>query len=57
MKGQGLWSYSPYRPPMYNVGDIYICRVAPSAESIHLEWLGAECAEYSVYCRVRGEGG
>ena len=56
MKGQGLWSYSPYRPPMYNVGDIYICRVAPSADSIHVEWLCAACAEYSVYCRVRGEG-
>ena len=56
MKGCRYWSYSPYRPPLCDVGDIYICRVAPSADSIHIDWLGTECAEYSVYCRVRGEG-
>lgn len=56
MKGCRYWSYSPYRPPLFEVGEIYICRVAPSVDTIHIEWLCAGCEEYEVYCRVRSEG-
>lgn len=57
MKGYNKWSYSPYRPFLWEVGDIYICRLAPSKNSIHLEWLSIGTgAEYSVFCRTRGEG-
>ena len=56
MRGHSLWSYSPYRPPLFEVGEIYICRVAPSIDTIHIEWLYAGCEEYEVYCRVRSEG-
>lgn len=56
MRGSILWSYAPYSPPFTFVGDIYISRIAPSENRIHVEWLsvGEEC--YSVYFRVRGEG-
>ncbi|MBQ7916590.1 MAG: hypothetical protein IJ315_07365 [Firmicutes bacterium] len=54
MKGYNGWSYAPYRPFLFEVGDIYICRVAPSATQIHLEWLGG-AEEYTVYVRRRGE--
>ncbi len=56
MKGQNTWSYRPYRPPMTDVGDIYICRVVPSAGGIHFEWLDIAAARYDVYYRQRGEG-
>ncbi len=54
MKGYGLWSYSPYRPPFFEVGDIYICRIAPDTDSIHFEWL-QDGGNYNVFCRKRGE--
>ena len=56
MKGQSLWSYAPYRPFLYPSGDIYICRVAPSVDTITLDWLDIGAERYAVYCRVRGEG-
>jgi hypothetical protein len=40
MKGHNYWSYKPYKAPLSNVGDPYICRVAPYPTSIHFEWLG-----------------
>ena len=54
MKGTSSWSYRPYKPLLYDTGDIYICRIAPGKNEIHLEWLacGGEC---SVYFRKRGE--
>ena len=55
MKGQNQWSYAPYRPFLWNVGDIYICRIAPSATAIHFEWLGAEENSYEIFCRKRGD--
>ena len=39
MKGTSSWSYHPYRPPLYDAGDVYICRVAPGENEIRLEWL------------------
>ena len=56
MKGQSLWSYAPYRPFLYPSGDIYVCRVAPTIDSITLDWLDIGDKQYEVYCRVRGEG-
>ena len=49
------WSYKPYKPFLFDSGDIYICRVAPGKDFIHLEWLGDEGEEYSVFYRVRDE--
>jgi len=56
MKGYNLWSYAPYKPILRDIGDIYICRIAPSENSIHIEWLDSGSEEYSVYCRKRGDG-
>ena len=56
MKGYNGWSYHPYRPLMIDVGDIYICRVAPSKDSIHFEWLKEEEAEFNIYYRKRDTG-
>ena len=39
MKGSSTWSYAPYIPFFFEVGDIYICRVTYAMNSIHLEWL------------------
>ena len=56
MKGCTKWSYAPYRPFLWNVGDVYICRVAPSKNAIHFEWLALEDgAEYEIFCRKRDE--
>ena len=54
MKGCNLWSYAPYRPLLRDMGDLYICRVAPGTDTIHFEWLGIGAAEYTVFCRKRG---
>ena len=56
MKGYNYWSYAPYRPFFYNVGDIYICRVAPATNSIVLQWLDAGEKEYTIFYRKRDEG-
>lgn len=60
MKAHKNWSYAPYRPPFVEVGDIYICRVAPAQESIALQWLPCSTADetpqYEVLYRRRGEG-
>ena len=53
MKGCSFWSYSPYKPPLRDTGDIYICRIAPDENSIHFEWLDTGDGEYSVFYRVR----
>lgn len=56
MKGYNYWSYSPYKPLLRDVGDIYICRLAPGVDYIHFEWLDCSCDGYSVYYRKRGDG-
>ncbi len=55
MRGTNTWSYRPYKPLLYNTGDIYICRVAPDKNEVHLEWLACG-EEYEVFFRKRGEG-
>jgi len=54
MKGYNQWSYCPYRPLMTDIGDIYICRLAPGVDTIHLEWLAVVAGQYDVFARVRG---
>ncbi|MBE7033881.1 MAG: hypothetical protein E7406_06600 [Ruminococcaceae bacterium] len=53
MKGYSNWSYAPYKPPMFDTGDIYICRIAPDKNSIHFEWLDIGEKEYSIYYKKR----
>lgn len=55
MKGHNSWSYHPYKPLLYDVGEPYICRVVPGEQAVHLEWLGDDGIEYSVFFRKRGE--
>lgn len=55
MRGQSTWSYRPYRPLLTEVGDIYICRIVPHMDRIHLEWLTA-ADSYEIFYRSRGEG-
>lgn len=55
MKGNSLWSHAPYRPPLFDTGDIYVCRIVPSPHGIHLEWLDAGESEYQIYYRLRDE--
>ncbi len=52
MKGQSTWSYHPYRPLLYDVGDIYISRVAPSKDTIHFEWI-SDNDNFCVYYKKR----
>ena len=55
MKPALTWSRHPYRPPFFEAGDPYLCRVAPGRDSVRLEWLGDPGAEYTVRWRRRGE--
>ena len=55
MKAHKAWSYAPYRPPFVEVGDIYICRVVPDADSITFSWLPVGDVTYTVCCARRGE--
>lgn len=58
MKKHEGWSYAPYRPLFVNVGDIYVCRVAPEVQSIHFEWLGIEGdGAYTVHYKKRDAEG
>lgn len=54
MKRSVNWSYRPYKPYFFNTGDIYICRLAPGKDYIHVEWLYDEGASYDLYYRKRG---
>jgi len=57
MKSHKDWSYTPYRPLFFEVGDIYICRVAPMETSITFDWLPLERSRkddtYSIYVSKR----
>lgn len=56
MIGVTTWSHRPYRPLLTEVGDIYICRLAPSTDAVCVEWLPIETdTEYEVLCRRRGD--
>lgn len=56
MKKHNGWSYAPYRPIFFEVGDVYICRVVPRENSILFEWLvGDDDLDYNVYCKKRDD--
>ena len=56
MKGTTSWSYRPYCPPLWNAGDIYICRLVPGKEKFSFDFLPDDAAAvgYTVHYRVRG---
>lgn len=57
MKGQSAWSFSPYKPFLFNSGDIYVCRIAPSKDFIHIEWLPGESDKpFQIWLRPENEG-
>ena len=55
MKGINTWSFQQYKPFCWYAGDIYICRLAPGYDNLHLEWLSIGDVEYSVYYRIRNQ--
>lgn len=52
MRGTSTWSYHPYRPPLTEVGDVYICRVAPAETAITFDWLPCG-GPYTVFYKKR----
>jgi len=56
MKGYNYWSYTPYKPLLWEIGDIYICRIAPNKNVIHFEWLNTDDESYTVYYREKNNG-
>ncbi len=54
MKPALTWSYRPYAPPFHEIGDPYLCRIAPGKDFVVLEWLGCETDTYRVAWRERG---
>ena len=56
MKGETTWSYAPYRPPMFDSGEIYICRIAPGKSCVTADWLSlGDGVQYTFLWRIRGE--
>lgn len=55
MKACTTWNYTPYRPFMFEGGDVYICRMAPSPTAVTLDWLPADSDTYTVCWRVEGQ--
>ena len=53
MKSVCSWSFAPYRPPFFDAGEIYICRVAPGKNDIFFAWLGVPGRPYRVFVRTR----
>ena len=56
MKGTSNWSFSPYKPFLFDSGDIYITRVCPYDSYIHLEWQNPEGERCEIYYRKRDCG-
>lgn len=56
MRGTTTWSYHPYSPLLFDVGDIYICRLAPDETAIRVEWMPIDSSTYTVFYRRRGDG-
>jgi hypothetical protein len=54
MKPVTSWDFHPYNPPLRDFGGIYVCRLAPSKNAVHVEWLDADEKEYTVSYAKRG---
>lgn len=55
MRLQNTWSYTPYRPADCDDTDVpYICRLAPTAAGVELEWLdNSDSDAHTIVCRER----
>ena len=54
MKKHANWSYSPYCPPFFDGGDIYLCRLIPKKDGFSAEWLPCDgCDGYTVFLSRR----
>ncbi len=53
MKGINTWSFNQYKPFCWYAGDIYINRVVPDSNSIHIEWSPIDAEEYFVFYRFK----
>ena len=53
MKGITSWSYAPFKPTLWDSGDITVTRIVPEKDSIHIEWLG--CEAKALYISKRDE--
>ena len=56
MKGVTSWDFHPYLPPLTENGGIYVCRIAPSKNAVHVEWQDAGEEIYTVSYK-KAEGG
>ena len=54
MKPVTSWDFHPYHPPVRDFGGIYICRLAPSKNAVHVEWLETDDKEYTVFYKKVG---
>lgn len=58
MKGVTTWSFRPYKPLLFDTGDIYICRVFPGVKKIGFTWLPLDDVDmYTVHIRRCAEEG
>jgi hypothetical protein len=53
MKGVTSWSYAPFKPTLWDSGDITVTRIIPKKNSLHVEWLGCEATD--LYISKRDE--
>lgn len=57
MTGVTSWSFHPYKPLLFDTGDIYICRVYPGEGRVSFDWLPLDgVSDYTVNIRRRGDG-
>ncbi|NLD87303.1 MAG: hypothetical protein GX633_03495 [Clostridiales bacterium] len=55
MRGINTWSFRPYKPFLFDTGDIYVSRLYPGERNIGLDWLPIEGEkDYTVHYRLRG---
>lgn len=55
MKGVTSWSFTPYRPLLFDAGEISICRVYPGEGCVGFDWLPVEGIPfYTAWLRRRG---
>lgn len=54
MKAHIGWSYSPYKPLLFESGDIYICRISNGDGWFECDWLDVDgCEEYTLFYREK----
>ena len=58
MKGVTSWSFHPYKPFLFDTGDLYVCRIFPGSGTVGFTWLPLEDTEsYTVHLRRRAAEG